>query len=170
MIFWFTLKNGSFTPKVSFRDAIDIFLIRAKYAVMRNVLLAVLLLGSLQVVAQSGNTNNDSPIFYLSDIKTNVPEKRGVYTSNIATVLSEPRITCSIPGYAVTSFTCAILPKTGTLIGPYLLMGKELNQLMKDALKAQTGKAGTIYIDDIKVKGPDGATRSINGIAVRYTN
>jgi hypothetical protein len=162
---WFTLKNGSFTTKVSFTDANDIFLIGAKYAAMRKVLFAVMLLCAVHSSAQGSGPD---PIVSIANV-TNASTRTG--TSTISQILTANNLTISnTAGWKITSYSLGIKRSNGDLIGPFMAKGSELSQEIKESLNMARGSSGTIYIEEIKAIGPDRRTRTLGDVTINYTN
>ncbi|MES2702231.1 MAG: GldM family protein [Bacteroidota bacterium] len=71
--------------------------------------------------------------------------------------------TIPILGYSVS-----IVPKRHDPRGPFTVKGSTFTQEVIDAI-TQTSGSTTIYIESIKVKGPDGWTRNAPSITIECT-
>ncbi|MBS1689921.1 MAG: hypothetical protein JSS96_14425, partial [Bacteroidetes bacterium] len=69
--------------------------------------------------------------------------------------------------FVVTSFSFSMLPKHAELIGPLNVNGARFEgnaEVVRAMSRAKPGDK--IFIEDIKAKGPDGRTRSLNSITL----
>ncbi|MGN6475734.1 MAG: gliding motility protein GldM [Flavipsychrobacter sp.] len=69
--------------------------------------------------------------------------------------------------FVVTSFDFSVVPKRGEMIGPFSVKGARFDgsQTVKDAI-GRLRPGDKVYIEEIKARGPDGTTRSLNTIGL----
>ena len=135
---------------------------------MRKILLALLMFMPFTLLAQSVVT--DDPVAVLGEMKpVLIDGKRGYPTLTITEILENPPTIRHVQGFTITHFCLSFDNRERMEIyGPYCNKREEYTDEMKVALKRNAFGLGTVYVDEIRVKGPDGRTRSVNSITVNY--
>ncbi len=95
---------------------------------------------------------------------------RGSMVTTTADLLSNPRLTMSLPGWRVMSFTFSIKPSQNDYIGPIQVKGAEFTPELLKIIRTYSGVSGSIYFEDIKAVGPDRKPRSLSSILLKYKN
>jgi hypothetical protein len=90
---------------------------------------------------------------------------RGTNITNSSKLLKDSRLIAETPGFKVISYVISFLPKQGDLVGPFTIIAEQNNpQQIKMFLDRSVGSK--IYLDDIKVQGPDGKVKMTTNYVV----
>ena len=88
--------------------------------------------------------------------------------ASIAEIIANPALIFSVSGYTVLGFSFSIRPARSVYIGPYAVKGSELTPALVEIIRKHAGNSGEIYIEDIKVIGPDKNERTAAVIGLKY--
>lgn len=125
-------------------------------------LIYLMLLGSLQAIAQR------DPMASFGTLKR-VQGNQYLHEATLSALLSAPSVTVDHDSFKIISYEVTVQPNTGDIIGPYKVQGAELSPKIKDILRNHARNSGVIYMDEIRVQGPDRRVRNVNSITIRYT-
>jgi len=128
--------------------------------------IAVLLLCVFTSYAQSNDPVVGFGKYYY--VRTNGKWEMPLVTT--ADILSNPEMTVNRSDYRVTSFDFSMKPTQNDYIGPINVKGSKCNGEVLQMLKTYSGEGGVIYLENIKVLGPDKRQRSYMSIVMKYKN
>ncbi|HYD20349.1 MAG TPA: hypothetical protein VEB40_02650 [Flavipsychrobacter sp.] len=135
---------------------------------MRKVPLAILLLIPGALFAQLLNT--EDPIIVLGDIlPVKIDGTPGYPTLTIPEILANPPKIKNTQGWTITSFDLGFYTSENLEYhGHYTSKTAQYTEEMKEAFKKYAYGLGTVYIEMIRARGPDGRVRSLNSITVNF--
>lgn len=139
---------------------------------MKKVLFFLLLLCSQVSVAQLiyEPANEPDPIVVLKHIRhVYVDGKMAYPTLTLEEVLANPPVikncrSCHLVSYSFSFY----VNESMEIHGPVTVKGSEYNEQVKELLKTKAYGLGTIYIDEVRGKTPDGQTRSLSGLQINF--
>jgi hypothetical protein len=135
---------------------------------MKNLLLALLLSLPFTISAQAPQAGD--PIAVLGDIQPVMIEGRKTLpTLTIPLVLENPPKIKNVSGFTISHFCVSVDNKERMEVyGPLCSKTGEYTADIKEMLTKNAFGGGKVYLDEIRVIGPDKRTRTVNSITINY--
>lgn len=84
-------------------------------------------------------------------------------------LVKQQKLVCTDTNYKVSSFAISLYVNERLEVeGPLFVKGMEFDQQTINMLKRNFFNSGKLYIDEIKVMGPDRRTRGMSSITLNY--
>ncbi|HYD20350.1 MAG TPA: hypothetical protein VEB40_02655 [Flavipsychrobacter sp.] len=137
---------------------------------MKKIIALAALLLLLPCAVSAQLTQTEDPVAVLGNVgRVYVDGKKAYPTLTIPEILENPPTIKNVEGFTITHFCLSLENRERMEVyGPLCNKRGEYTAEMKEMLSRNAFGLGTVYVEEIRVKGPDGRTRGVNSITVNY--
>jgi hypothetical protein len=99
----------------------------------------------------------------------NVKGDASVQTATVAQLSAIHGLKCR-DGWKLIRADVSIIPavKSGDIVGPFVIKNAQFTAEVLGAFQNKAGMSGVVRVESIKAMGPDGLTRTLNPLVLKY--